>query len=208
MHKLDVINMNGEKIDEVRLNKEIFDGKINQTCIKQVILMYQANKRQGTASTKTQADVSGGGRKPWKQKGTGRARAGSIRSGLWRGGGTTFGPKPRDYSYKLPKKMRKIALKSSLNAKLKSKKILLLDELVLTNHKTRQLHLFLKNINKQDEKNLLILEEIEQKVKLASQNIKNLSLKRINEINTLDILLAKSLIFTKSALERLPQRLK
>ena len=113
-----IIDKTGKKVDTITLNEKVFDGRVNEALLHQAITMYLANQRQGSAKVKQRAEVRGGGRKPWRQKGTGRARAGSIRSPLWRGGGVTFGPKPKDWHYQLPKKVKRLALLSSLNAKL------------------------------------------------------------------------------------------
>lgn len=188
------------------LNPKIFDGRVNKAVLYQVVKMYEANKRQGTASSKTRAAVAGGGRKPWRQKGTGRARAGSIRSPLWKGGGVVFGPHPRDYSYGLPQNIRREALRSSLNSKYNEKAILVLDEVKIDRPKTKEFKKILSSL-KLNEKALFILDEIDENLKLASRNLKEVSLKRAQDLNALDVLKVKKLVLTKQALLILEKKL-
>jgi len=193
-----------EKIEG--LNPGVFDGKVNKAVLYQAVKMYEANQRQGNASTKTRAVVSGGGRKPWAQKHTGRARAGSIRSPLWKGGGTIFGPHPRDYSYTLPQNIRREALRSSLNSKYNEKDIVVLDEVRVDNPKTKEFKKVL-DVNKLSEKALFVLDKIDNNLKLASRNLKNVTLKRADDLNALDVLHTKKLVLTKSALLILEKKL-
>jgi len=193
-----------EKIEG--LNPGVFDGKVNKAVLYQAVKMYEANQRQGNASTKTRAVVSGGGRKPWAQKHTGRARAGSIRSPLWKGGGTIFGPHPRDYSYTLPQNIRREALRSSLNSKYNEKDIVVLDEVRVDNPKTKEFKKVL-DVNKLNEKALFVLDKIDNNLKLASRNLKNVTLKRADDLNALDVLHTKKLVLTKSALLILEKKL-
>ena len=158
MAEIEIYNIKGKSVGKIELDKDIFNGKVNEPILHQVIRMYEANQRQGTASTKTRSEVSGGGRKPWKQKGTGRARAGTIRSPLWRGGGIVFGPHPRDYSYQVPKSVKRLALISSLNAKLNDKNMIVIDEIKLDKAKTKEIAAALRNL-KAEKKPLLVLEE-------------------------------------------------
>jgi len=188
------------------LNPLIFDGKINKAVLYQAVKMYEANRRQGNASTKTRAVVSGGGRKPWAQKHTGRARAGSIRSPLWKGGGTIFGPHPRDYSYTLPQSIRREALKSSLNAKYNEKAIMIMDEVKVGSPKTKEFKKIL-DANKLAEKALFVLDKIDNNLKLASRNLKTVTLRRAEDLNALDVLHTKKLVLTKSALSTLEKKL-
>ena len=134
---LPVLSTQGKKVEQIELEKRVFDGKISEALIHQAVVTYLANQRKGLASAKTRGEVRGGGIKPWRQKGTGRARVGSIRSPLWRGGGVTFGPKPHSYYKDLPQKMKAMALKSALNAKLRDKEILILSDLKVVSHKTK-----------------------------------------------------------------------
>lgn len=193
-----------EKIEG--LNPGVFDGKVNKAVLYQAVKMYEANQRQGNASTKTRAVVSGGGRKPWAQKHTGRARAGSIRSPLWKGGGTIFGPHPRDYSYTLPQNIRREALRSSLNSKYNEKDIVVLDEVRVDNPKTKEFKKVL-DVNKLNEKALFVLDKIDNNLKLASRNLKKVTLKRADDLNALDVLHTKKLVLTKSALLILEKKL-
>ena len=193
-----------EKIEN--LNPNIFDGKVNKAVLYQAVKMYEANERQGSASTKTRAVVSGGGRKPWRQKGTGRARAGSIRSPLWRGGGTIFGPHPRDYSYTLPQRVRCEALRSSINSKYNGNDLLVLDELKVEGRKTKEFKKLLDSL-KLNEKTLFVVDKIDENARLASRNLKEVLLKRAEDLNAMDVLKVKKLVLTKPALTVIEKRL-
>ncbi|MEI8176679.1 MAG: 50S ribosomal protein L4 [Candidatus Omnitrophota bacterium] len=188
------------------LNPAIFDGKVNKNVLYQVITMYQANKRQGNASTKTRADVRGGSRKPWRQKGTGRARVGSTRSPLWKGGGTIFGPHPRDYSYTLSKNIRTLALRSSLNAKMNANALVVVDDVTVETPKTKEFKKILV-AHKIDTKVLFVLDKIDHKVTLASRNLGEVALMRAEDINALDVLTYKKIVVTKPALSVITRRL-
>ena len=188
------------------LDPKIFDGNVNKAVLYQVINMYQANKRQGNASTKTRANVRGGGRKPWKQKGTGRARVGSIRSPLWKGGGVVFGPHPRDYSYTLSKSIRDEALRSSLNAKQNENQLVVVDNLTVDKPKTKEFKKILSNL-KLNHKTLFVFDRIDENLKLASRNLSEVSLKNASDLNALDVLSFNALVVTKSALSILTKRL-
>lgn len=188
------------------LDPMVFNGKVNKAVLYQAVRMYEANRRQGTASTKTRAVVSGGGRKPWKQKGTGRARAGSIRSPLWKGGGVVFGPHPRDYSYTLPQNIRREALRSSLNSKYNEKDLLVLDEIKVDKPKTKEFKKVLDSL-KLNEKALFVLDKIDENLKLASRNLKEVTLKRADDLNAMDVLKVKKLVLTKPALAIIEKKL-
>ena len=207
MATITVQNIKGENVGEVNLDENVFDGKINKALLHQVILMYRANKRKGTASTKTRAKVSGGGRKPWRQKGTGRARVGSIRSPLWRGGGIVFGPHPRNYSYTLPKKIRRRALKDSLNAKFKSGQLIVIDELKVDEPKTKKFMSILSNINIKD-KTLVLMRDLDENVIKSSNNIQGLMLRRLDNFSAYDVLSHRNLIITKDGLDILTNMFK
>jgi large subunit ribosomal protein L4 len=170
--------------------------------------MYRANQRKGTASTKTRGDVRGGGKKPWRQKGTGRARFGSIRNPVWRGGGIAFGPHPRDFRYSLPKKMKRSAFISSLNAKLKNRKILAFEEESIDEPKTKGFVKRFKGINIKKERVLFLVEKIDKNLYLASRNIKKLTLKKINEATALDVLSNEHIVMTKKAVEVLNKKVR
>ena len=206
LNQIPLFDSNGKKIDTVELDKNIFNGDFNKALLYQSITMYRANQRRGTASTKTRADVRGGGKKPWKQKGTGRARFGSIRNPIWRGGGVAFGPHPRDFRYSLPKKMRRAAFISSLNAKLKNRKILASEEESTNEPKTKGFVKRFKGINIKKEHVLFLVEKIDKNLYLASRNIKKLTLKKINEATAFDVLSNEHIVMTKKAVECLNKR--
>jgi large subunit ribosomal protein L4 len=206
MSELAIYNIKGQSVGKVELDKKIFDGKVNEAVLYQVIKMYEANQRQGTADTKTRSDVRGGGKKPWKQKGTGRARAGTTRSPLWKGGGKIFGPHPRDYSYSVPKTVKKIALISSLNAKINDNGIVVLDSLKLDKPKTKEFAAVLKSIKAQ-KKPLVVLEGKDDDVIRASRNIRSLLLRDYKTLNAYEILKQDKVVITHKALEALTKLL-
>ncbi len=206
MAEIEIYNIKGKSVGKFELDKELFNGEVNEPILYQVIKMYEANQRQGTASTKTRSDVSGGGKKPWKQKGTGRARAGTIRSPLWRGGGIVFGPHPRDYSYQVPKSIKRLALIASLNAKLNDKNIIVIDEIKLEKPKTKEVATLLRNL-KAEKKPLLVLEEKNEGVIRASRNIANLLLRDYKALNAYEVLKQQKLVLTQKALAALTKML-
>jgi len=201
-----IYNMEGKEVGSFPLNKKLFTGKVNKGLLYQAVLMYNANRRQGTASTKTRGEVSGGGKKPWRQKGTGRARAGSTRSPLWRHGGTVFGPKPRDYSYSVPKKIKKGALLASINSKLRESKIIGIDSADIAEPKTKKFQAVLDAL-KLKGKSLFVLDNIGENVRRASRNIREVSLKNLNDFNAMDVLACEKVVLSKAALEKLDGRL-
>lgn len=206
MAKVHVIDRTGKKTKEINAPEEILAYPLKEHLIYEAVVNYRANQRRGTASTKTRAEVRGGGRKPWRQKGTGRARAGSTRSPLWRSGGVTFGPKPRDYSYKMPKKARRNAFKSVLAMKFAEKQIMVLDDLKFEEPKTKEGMSFLKKLNLES---ALVIDYRENKnLFLSLRNIPNVKAIDFNQINIYDILNHKSLVFTQKAFEALMERLK
>ncbi len=207
MFTLLVSNISGKEVGKVDLDEKIFDGKVNESLIHQVAIMYQANKRQGTASTKTRANVNGGNSKPWRQKGTGRARAGSSRSPLWRKGGVVFGPHPRDYSYQLPKKIKKSALISTINSRLNDNLVKVLDELKVAEGKTKEFVKIVETLQL-ERKILFVCENTQENILRSSSNIKRVNIKRWESINALDVLLHDNVVITQKALENLTQRLK
>lgn len=190
----------------MELDKNIFNGEVNKAVLYQIVKMYQANLRQGNASTKTRSDVSGGGRKPWKQKGTGRARAGTIRSPLWRGGGIVFGPHPRDYSYSLPKAVKRLALISSLNSKLNDEELIVVDDIKISNPKTKEMAAALRNL-KAETRPLLVLDEKNEAISRASRNIPQLILRDYRTLNAYDIIRQHKLVLTQKALVALTKQL-
>ena len=197
-----------EKIKDLKLNKEIFGIEPNDSVLYDAIMTARCGLRQGTYSTKTRSEVSGGGRKPWRQKGTGRARQGSIRATQWRGGGIALGPKPRDYSIKMNRKERRLALISALSYKAKEKKISVVDNLDLANNKTKDMVNVLNTLEVADKKVLVIMDELTANVIMASRNLKNVLLMEANEINVLDIVNAEVLLLTKAALSNIEEALK
>jgi large subunit ribosomal protein L4 len=208
MPKVRVYNIEGKEVESLQLNKDIFEAKINEHVLHEEVVMSLARKRRGTASTKTRGEVRGGGVKPWRQKGTGRARAGSIRSPIWRGGGTIFGPKPKDYSYSLPKKVRRIALKSALSSKVKSQEVIILNSLKLEKPKTNQMFAVLNKFRKGNSKVLLIIDKHDENIERASRNIPGVMVLIPETFTSYDLLNCQRLILTKDALKGIENRLK
>ncbi len=200
MTEIDIHTIEGEKIGEIELSDSLFNTKINKHVVHQIVKRYLAEKRRGTASTKGKAEVSGGGKKPWKQKGTGRARAGSIRSPLWVGGGIVFGPNNRDYSYAIPKKMRLVALQSVLSDKVKNNNVIIIDKLDLENGKTKEIVSMLNNLNIANHKVLIIIDKENEMIKRSVHNLKNALAIPANKMNTYDILNSEKIVITKTAL--------
>lgn len=199
-----VYNMEGVQIGDIELNDAIFGVTINEALMHQAVLSHLANRRQGTAATKSRGMVRGGGRKPWRQKGTGRARVGSIRSPLWVGGGVVFGPQPRDYSFSLPKKARRMALKSALSAKVRDGELIVLDELNIEEPKTKLMVKVLKALNA-DKKPLIVIGDWDANIELATRNIPKALLRKSTGLNVYDVLNHDRVIFTKDALARLEE---
>jgi large subunit ribosomal protein L4 len=202
-----VFDMNGKEVEKFQLDKELFTGKVNKKVLYQAILMYNANQRAGTASTKTRGDVSGGGKKPFRQKGTGRARAGSTRSPLWPGGGIVFGPHPRDFHYDLPRKIKRLALLSCLNAKLAESKMLGISAVDLKEPKTKRFQAILDAL-KLNGRSLFVLDGINENIKRASRNIPNVFVKTYKDFGTMDVLRCDTVVLSKTALQKLPERFK
>jgi large subunit ribosomal protein L4 len=198
-----VYNINGEKVDQIELNDEIFGIEPNREVVHMAVVQYLANQRQGTQSTKTRAEVSGGGRKPWRQKGTGRARQGSIRSPQWKGGGVVFAPKPRDYSFKLNKKVKRLALKSVLSQKVLDEKFIVLDELRFNEIKTKKMQGVVNNLKL--EKALFVLGEDSRNVVLSARNIQNVKTAAVNTINVYDILKFDNFVVTVEAVNKMQE---
>lgn len=194
----------GAKDGSVKLNADIFGIKPNDNVEFDAVLMQRASQRQGTSSTKTRSEVSGGGKKPWRQKGTGRARQGSIRSPQWRGGGIVWGPKPRKYNYHLPKKVTRLATKSALSDKVAAKNLFVVDSLKLKAPKTAKISKLLDSL-KDSSKTLLILEKGNKNAALAARNIKNLMVISAKGINTLDVMANQKVIITKAALKEVEE---
>lgn len=199
MAQVDVFNMANAKVGEASLNDAILDYPVNSVLMHEVVVMQLACKRAGTHATKSKGMVSGGGKKPWKQKGTGRARAGSIRSPLWKGGGVIFGPHPRDYSYSMPKKKVKNALKSAIHAKFEAGAVLVVDNLYCENGKTKEAVAFLKAFDLK-RRVLIVVDAIDDKVALAFRNIPYVDILHIDGLNVYDLINAHKVIFLKNSL--------
>ena len=207
MSKVQLLNVNGEKVKDIKLNDNVFGITPNDIVLHDAIVLSMANSRQGTHSTKTRAEVSGGGRKPWRQKGTGNARQGSIRATQWRGGGIVFGPTPRDYSKKQNKKERRLALKSALSYKVIDKELIIVDDIKFETSKTKEMMNFLKTLNIVNEKVLIVLTELDENICLSSRNMGNVKVIRTDEVNTLDVVTADKMVITASALNKLQEAL-
>jgi len=197
MAKVTVLGMDGKQVGEIELNDAIFGVEVNKNVIHQVVVQHLANKRQGTQSAKTRSEVRGGGAKPWKQKGTGRARQGSIRAPQWTGGGVVFAPKPRDYSFKLNKKTKRLALKSVLTSKVNEQKMIVLDELAFDDIKTKQFKEVLANLNLK--KALFVTKDNDKNVMLSARNIPGVETMSANMLNVYDILKYDTFVVAKDA---------
>jgi large subunit ribosomal protein L4 len=209
MFTLPIYNTEGKEIDTLKLDSSVFNGTINNHAIYQAVCVYRANQRKGLASTKTRGEVSGGGRKPWRQKGTGRARVGSIRSPLWRHGGAVFSPHPKGYSYSIPDKIKKLALKSALRAKVKENNLIVLDNFKMDKPKTKEAVKIIYNLKIEPLKNiLLLLDKTDKFIKLALRNISFLNFNLAKDTNIYEVLVSRKLIITKQALADLTKRLK
>ncbi|ODS33781.1 MAG: 50S ribosomal protein L4 [Candidatus Scalindua rubra] len=189
-------------MEKASLHEEQFGGKVHKALLRDAIVMYEARKRRGTASTKTKGEISGGGRKPWMQKHTGRARAGSNRSPLWRGGGIIFGPKPRDYSYSINRKAKKVALRSAILAKLKDNEVFLVDKLEFDSPSTKRMASLLKSLGIKESCLIVILNKNEMIWK-SSRNIYNLAVKVASDLNAYDVIKYNRLLIVREALESL-----
>ena len=201
MVEMNIHTIDGEKIGDIELSDNLFKSKINKHIVHQIVKRHLSEKRRGTASTKNRSEVRGGGKKPWKQKGTGRARVGSIRSPLWVGGGVIFGPDNRNYSYSIPQKMRLVALKSVLSDKAKNNDIIILQELELENGKTKDITKIFRNLQIDSEKVLIVIEKEDDKIRRAVRNLKDAMVITANKINTYDLLNYKKMVITRDALK-------
>ena len=207
MTKLSINNLKGEKVSDITLNSEVFGIEVNELAMKKMVRLQLNASRQGTAKVKTRSEVSGGGRKPWKQKGTGRARQGSIRAAQWRKGGIVFGPTPRDYSFKINRKERVLALKSALVNKLNEKKLMVIDNLKLDNFKTKTGVELLNNL-KLDGKVLFVASEEAENLYMATRNLNNVLVLFPDEINVYDILNADYVVFGEASIKMVEEALK
>ena len=202
MANVKMFNMSGSEVGTIDLNDSIFAVEVNTDVMHQAVVQYLANQRQGTQSALTHAEVRGGGRKPWRQKGTGRARQGSIRSPQWTGGGVVFAPKPRDYSFKLNKKVKRLALKSALTTKVNDGKLVVVDELTV-NPKTKEMVSVLNNLNAA--KSLVVVEDDNNNAVIAARNIPTVKTASVNTINVYDILKYDSLVLTKAVVAKIEE---
>ena len=204
MPKVTLFNQAGSQVGDIELNDSIFGIEPNNHVLFEAIIMQRASLRQGNHKVKNRSEVAGGGRKPWKQKGTGRARQGSIRSPQWRGGGIVFGPTPRSYSYKLPKKVRRLAIKSALSAKALEENILVLESLSFEAPKTKEFVAVLSNLSV-DTKTLIVTDGLDEKVALSARNIPGVTVVAADGLNVLDVVSHNKLILTKSAVEKVEE---
>ncbi len=207
MADINVYNQNGESVGQIELPSDLFETPVNKNVLHQVVVMHLANRRSGTASTKSRGEVRGSGRKLYRQKGTGFARAGSRRSPIRIGGGVAFGPKPRDYGYEVPKKVRRLAIKSALVSKFLQHNVIVLDSFSLDSPKTKHLLSIMSNLGiSDDEKTLIVLDSIDENVFLSARNIPNVNVCVWNTMNTYDILWHDKILFTQSALKNMEER--
>jgi large subunit ribosomal protein L4 len=205
MAVVDVINSSGKKVSQVDLNDEIFNVPVKKSVLHEVVTMQLANRRAGSASTKHRSDVTGSGRKLFRQKGTGRARRGNIKANLLRGGGVAFGPKPKSWAYKVPKKVRKLALKMALSSKLKDENILILDQFELDEIKTRAFSEVAGNLNVENA--LIIIDQENENLSLSSRNISEFKVMRFEGLNVYDILKHKTLVLLEASVKAIEGRL-
>ena len=203
MPTVGVFNKDGNKVSDMELNESIFAVEVNEDALHQVVVALLANKRQGTQSTKTRSEVRGGGAKPWRQKGTGRARQGSIRAPQWIKGGIVFAPKPRDYRVSVPKSMRKVAMKSALTSKVQENQMIILDTLNFEAPKTKNIVEMLKAL--EANKALIITAESNEVVYKSARNIQGISIIPANNINVYDLLKYEKLIITKDAVSKIEE---
>lgn len=203
MANVTVYNIEGKKVDTLELNDSVFGVEINEHLVHMAVVQQLANKRQGTQSAKTRAEVRGGGKKPWRQKGTGHARQGSTRAPQWRGGGVVFAPKPRDYSFKMNKKEKALAIKSALTSRVNAEKFVVLDQISFDEIKTKKMKAVLDNFKV--EKALLVLEQKNENVQLSAKNLPKVRTVLVNSINVYDILKYDTLVLTKGAIAQIEE---
>ena len=205
MPEIEIKDRNNKSIGKISLSEEALGGKVKTGVLHDAIVNYLANQRQGTHATKTKGLVSGGGKKPWRQKHTGRARAGSSRSPLWRGGGTIFGPQPRDYSYSIPKKAKKLALKAAVSGKLSDGEVVVIDDLPMDKPKTREIVEILKNLELAGKSTLIIIPEHNEAVVLSARNIPGVEVRKVVDLNPYDVASHRRVLATKKAVEMLAE---
>ncbi len=207
MGSLSVVDQNGSELEKINISSKIVGHAINSEILYQEVRRYLASVRSGTHKTKSRSEVRGGGKKPWRQKGTGNARAGSTRSPLWKGGGVVFGPEPRDYSFKLNKKVIKQSKKMALSEKFKNKKIVVLDKLDFDSPKTSKAAEILRNLNLDKDKVLIVFEDLNSNMEKSFRNVQNVLVESVKGVNTYVMLLADYIVFTKSSIDEFIKRL-
>ncbi|HBA46856.1 MAG TPA: 50S ribosomal protein L4 [Lachnospiraceae bacterium] len=203
MASVAVYNMEGNEVGTIELNDAVFGVKVNEHLVHMAVVQHLANNRQGTQKAKTRGEVSGGGRKPWKQKGTGHARQGSTRAPQWTGGGMVFAPVPRDYSFKINKKEKRAALKSALTSKVQNSSLIVLDELKLDEIKTRKFVTVMNNLKV--EKGLVVIKDNDKNVVLSARNLPTIDTIQVDEINVYDIMKAKKVVLTRDAVAKIEE---
>lgn len=203
MASVSVYNMEGKEVGTIELNDAVFGVEINEHLVHMAVVQQLANKRQGTQKAKTRGEVSGGGRKPWRQKGTGHARQGSTRSPQWKGGGVVFAPVPRDYSFKMNKKEKRAALKSALTSKVQDNRLIVLDELKFDEIKTKKFVAVMNNLKV--DKGLVVIAENDANVVLSARNVADVNTALANMINTYDVMKAKTVVLTKDAVAKIEE---
>lgn len=203
MAKVSVYNMEGNQVGEIELDDAVFGVEVNEHLVHMAVVNQLANKRQGTQSAKTRAEVSGGGKKPWRQKGTGHARQGSTRSPQWTGGGVVFAPVPRDYSFKMNKKEKRAALKSALTSKVQDSKLIVVDELKFDEIKTKKFVAVMNNLKVQ--KGLVVITDNDTNVVMSARNLPDVDTTLVNQINVYDIMKAKTVVLTKDAVAKIEE---
>jgi large subunit ribosomal protein L4 len=203
MPEIEVKDRNNNTVEKIHLSEDVFGVTAKQGVIHEAVVNYRANQRQGTHATKTKGLVSGGGKKPWKQKHTGRARSGSNRSPIWRGGGTIFGPQPRDYSYNPPKKMKKLALLAALSEKLTGGEIVFIDNLSVDKPKTKDIMILLRNLGLQGKSVLIVLPDKDDAVILSARNIPGVAVARASDLSAYGVLTYTMLLMTKEAVKKI-----
>ena len=208
MTKVSVRNLKGEKVKDLTLNDAVWNIKVNDDCLKKMIRLQLDSSRQGTRKTKNRSEVSGGGKKPWSQKGTGRARQGSIRATQWRGGGIPFGVSPRDYTFKINKKERVLALKTALTYKQKEKALMVIDSIVLKSLKTKEVKTVLDALEIKGQKALFVTSDENENLYMATRNLANVAVIMANEINCYDIVNADVMICDEAAVKNIEEALK
>jgi large subunit ribosomal protein L4 len=207
MASVDVINQNGEKVDSIELDDGVFNSEIKEALVQRVVVWQLAKRRRGTANTKTRSDCRGGGKKPWRQKGTGRARAGTNRSPIWTGGGTIFGPHPRSYAFSLPKKVRKAALRSVLSSKLQSNQLTVVDKIELDEAKTKLFVNAVKDMGLEDKKTVFITPEKDETLQRSSRNVFKVLVLPSEGLNVYDLLRFERVVLLRDAVPKIHERL-